>query len=53
MSTERFPIIIGTNVVLAFVGLLLTWKEIPNLAQKFINKNLYGIDMNKTSKEKV
>ncbi|ELT97140.1 hypothetical protein CAPTEDRAFT_171012 [Capitella teleta] len=41
------------NVVFSIIGFILTMKLIPGLKHMFIKANLYGIDMSKTSREKV
>lgn len=46
-----FPIVI--NLIMSFVTYFVTVRLIPKLKEMFIKANLFGIDMSKTTSEKV
>lgn len=46
-----FPLII--NVFMAIVSYIVTVRVIPKLKEKFIKANLFGIDMSKSTSDKV
>lgn len=46
-----FPVIV--NLIMSFVTYFVTVRLIPKLKDMFIKANLFGIDMSKTTSEKV
>ncbi|KAL1489802.1 hypothetical protein ABEB36_013734 [Hypothenemus hampei] len=46
-----FPLI--ANMIIAFISYVVTVRVIPKLKEKFIKANLFGIDMSKTTSDKV
>lgn len=48
---KMFPHVV--NIFMAFLSYLVTLRVIPKLKDKFIKANLFGIDMSKTTSDKV
>lgn len=46
-----FPLVL--NVFFSFLSYLVTVRAIPRLKEKFIKANLFGIDMSKTTSDKM
>ncbi|CAG9763011.1 unnamed protein product [Ceutorhynchus assimilis] len=46
-----FPLVV--NIIMALIAYLVTLRVIPKLKEKFIKANLFGIDMSKTTSDKV
>ncbi|XP_066257130.1 UDP-N-acetylglucosamine--dolichyl-phosphate N-acetylglucosaminephosphotransferase [Euwallacea similis] len=46
-----FPLII--NILISFLAYFVTQRTIPRLKSKFIKANLFGIDMSKTTSDKI
>lgn len=44
---------LGINLIMSIITYYLTQRLIPNLKDMFLKANLFGIDMNKTSRNKV
>ncbi|CAH1174200.1 unnamed protein product [Phaedon cochleariae] len=49
--SKMYPIAI--NLMMSIVAYLVTVRIIPNIKEKFIKANLFGIDMSKTTSDKV
>lgn len=44
---------LGINFIMSVVSYYLTQRLIPNLKDMFLKANLFGVDMNKVSRDKV
>ncbi len=53
MDIEKVPLTIYASGALSCVAFWVTFRVIPRLKDMFIKANMYGIDMSKTSKEKM
>ena len=50
---EKMYVSLGTNIFMATMCYVITVRLIPKLKEKFIKANLFGIDMSKTTSDKV
>ena len=53
MDTVKVPNTVWVSAAMSFVAYVLTHRLIPRLQDMFIRANLFGVDMSKTSKQKV